>query len=981
MIKRRNMLIALELVLVVVCSVLMYVLQSHLFYINARREISLTFDEMGRILDQASASTNEVYDSYEMIHVAKAKMARFYIRNDEDTIYTVSSMKHLNDLLGTYNVFIVDAQGSVKFTAIPSSIRNFEEIIIGEDTFYNWMLDIRGTGNASEVGFCAAEDDEDYEDEETVENLHSLCAAYLSNGDYVVVEDDAKGLMKQQDVNGSWDVVLPRITLGKNGFVFSISDEGFVNAFSYAGEETVTDVTELGITMDQVTDGFIGTLNLLGNNFYCGIEHYEAYESYIICAIPSEEITSNVIVVTALPLFVAFVFLSLQLLYSLMLIGEPGETDEHGKKESLRMFLFRKMAVLLVLAILFSVVSSLCPQMLYAMYLQADSNMKEADALDDLLTANEEIQKQTRERYYKDLENLTALAAKFISNNPAQITRQDLGIIARNLGAEHILLYNKMGTVFLSDAYYSGLKLSNNPEDLSYEFRKVLTGTPVLAQNKVDKTFLDAPYRYVGAIVTDSKNELNGFVQLLFSPDFLSASLSESVVKAIPATFSGRNNAYAFIADSETGNFVYYPKEELIDKPLQNYGITEDMKQDGYFSRVWFDGENRLLYCDFWEKDMIFTVASIGPIAMESISRGVFISLVGILIQLLFFIGMLLMNRERPLITESEGADQWTIEDQKKLVERLAAGRISRLLRISFFAFSGVVSVTFILKDILFRNNKALNYLFNGYWNKGIHVFSVTACCLVVCIVYFSVSLILLILELTGRLMNSRGETIVRMLISFIRYITVISLVFYCANLLGAPTGTLLASAGILTIVIGLGAQKLVTDILAGLFIIFERVYKVGDIIMIDGESWRGRVLEIGIRNTRVMDIDANTIRILHNSELNQIINMSELPTCVYTTIGTEYGDKLLEIEEIINKELPEMHERIKGAIEGPIYKGVTELGDSAVVLKFMTKCRNEDYHIVRYAMNRELKLLFDKYDINVPFPQVVINERETENK
>ena len=144
-------------------------------------------------------------------------------------------------------------------------------------------------------------------------------------------------------------------------------------------------------------------------------------------------------------------------------------------------------------------------------------------------------------------------------------------------------------------------------------------------------------------------------------------------------------------------------------------------------------------------------------------------------------------------------------------------------------------------------------------------------------------------------------------------------------------------------------------------------------------DNWRGRVLEIGIRNTRVMDILDNNIKIIHNSSLNQIVNLSDLPTYLYTTIGTEYGADLVRIEDILARELPEIHERIPQAIEGPFYRGVSELGDSCVELKFLTVCRNEDYYVVKYAVNREIKLVFDRYSIQVPFPQIVINYRDRE--
>ena len=974
--KRKSLLIALVLVFSALCSLLMYILQLQLFYRNADREIDLTFRDVDRIVEQTMEDTSENYDSYELIHTAKARMAKYYIRNDEDTGYTAASMKNLKYLLNVSNVYLVNSGGHVVYSAEKSGIEDFDD---SDVPYLSALREISGTNNVSEFDYYPVRSEEGSDEI----MYHSFCGLSLNNGYYVVIEDDAEGLYELQDESGSWDSVLPRITLGRNGFIFALGWDGWVSAFPGKYEKQVDYVSGLGIEMSDIKDGFRGTLTLQDDKYYCGAKYYSEHEIYIICAIPSEEITSNVLVVTAVPLFVAFIFLSLQLMYSMMLVSEYSCGDESGKSVSIRMFLFKKMAVLLVLAVLFSVASSLYPQLLYSTYLQAQSNRMEAEALADSLISSDEIQKKTSEEYYNDLGNLTTLAAKFISNNNKQITRRDLADIADNLGAEHILLYDDAGVVILSDAYYQGLRISPNTRELSYEFKKVLTGTPVLVQQTVDESFLDQPYRYAGAIVTDANDNLNGFVQLAFAPDYLASSLRESSVESLPSTFSGRNNAFAFIVEGkkkgEKQRFLYYPDEEMTGEVVTDYGLTEEMMQDGYYTRTDFDGEARLLYCRLWGDDLIFTAASVNVITVESLSRGALISVAGVAVQLLFFLLLMyIYGRHTAEDEEKEQTEEASVDDDhKKLIENMAAGRILGLLRTSFFVFSGVIFFILLLRDPLFRNNEVMLGLLNGNWNTGVHVFSVTACWINVCMVYFVVSLVLLTLELTGRLMNSRGETVIRMLISFTRYIAVIGTVFYCAKLLGAPTDTLLASAGILTVVIGLGAQSLVTDVLAGLFIIFEKSFKVGDIIRIDGETWRGRVQEIGIRNTKVMDIDEGNIKSIHNSSLNQIINLSEMPSYVYTTIGIEYGEELKAVEEMIARELPGIRERIPQAIEGPRYSGVAELGDSAVILKFATCCRNEDYFRVRYDVNRELKLMFDRNSINVPFPQVVINKRE----
>ena len=98
-------------------------------------------------------------------------------------------------------------------------------------------------------------------------------------------------------------------------------------------------------------------------------------------------------------------------------------------------------------------------------------------------------------------------------------------------------------------------------------------------------------------------------------------------------------------------------------------------------------------------------------------------------------------------------------------------------------------------------------------------------------------------------------------------------MLYYCFALFGVDTATLLVSAGILSIAISLGAKDMVGDILAGLFIIFEGEFRVGDIVMIG--DWRGTVLEIGVRTTKIEDGSKN-IKIIRNSNVTDVINMTK---------------------------------------------------------------------------------------------------------
>lgn len=69
------------------------------------------------------------------------------------------------------------------------------------------------------------------------------------------------------------------------------------------------------------------------------------------------------------------------------------------------------------------------------------------------------------------------------------------------------------------------------------------------------------------------------------------------------------------------------------------------------------------------------------------------------------------------------------------------------------------------------------------------------------------------------------------------------------------------------------------------------------------------------------------------------------------------------------------MRERLPAIMNGPFYKGVSALGDNSVNIKIVAQCAEGDRIQLMRDLNREVKLLFDKYEINIPFPQVVLNQ------
>lgn len=285
----------------------------------------------------------------------------------------------------------------------------------------------------------------------------------------------------------------------------------------------------------------------------------------------------------------------------------------------------------------------------------------------------------------------------------------------------------------------------------------------------------------------------------------------------------------------------------------------------------------------------------------------------------------------------------------------------------------GLTATAYVFSGHLFGENSIFNtavssnafvqtlYSFIPSLIRSIQIITIAIC----------VNLVLKLLMMKSFARSKRGITVTKMLNNFIKWIVGIVAILLILGAWGVDTTTLVASAGIVSLIVGLGAQSLVADIIAGLFIVIEGEYQVGDIVVID--DWRGTVKEIGVRTTKIEDAGGN-IKIVNNSEIKTIINQTKSLSVAKAYISIEYGESLPKVEKIINDNLGKIKDNIPKIINGPYYRGVNALSSSSVDLMFTANCQEEDIFQVQRDLNRELKILFDENGITIPFPQVVIN-------
>ena len=91
--------------------------------------------------------------------------------------------------------------------------------------------------------------------------------------------------------------------------------------------------------------------------------------------------------------------------------------------------------------------------------------------------------------------------------------------------------------------------------------------------------------------------------------------------------------------------------------------------------------------------------------------------------------------------------------------------------------------------------------------------------------------------------------------------------------------------------------------------------------------------------------------------------------------VDIEYSESLERVELVVKDNLESLKKNIPDIAEGPFYMGVSKLGASGVTLRFTAKCPETQKYQVERDMNRQMKLLFDRNGINIPFTQVVVHE------
>ena len=217
---------------------------------------------------------------------------------------------------------------------------------------------------------------------------------------------------------------------------------------------------------------------------------------------------------------------------------------------------------------------------------------------------------------------------------------------------------------------------------------------------------------------------------------------------------------------------------------------------------------------------------------------------------------------------------------------------------------------------------------------------------------------------------EKRTKTVNGLLNNIFKYVLIVVEILLILSTFGINTNSLVVSLGVVGVVVGLALKDTLQDFVNGIFIITDRQFDVGDYVKING--FEGEIVDFGLRATRIRGINGE-VNIISNSNLNDIVNYSQTKSYAIIDIGVNYKESSDKIINVLN-DLSKDFKKIEGVIDNACILGIQELADSCVVYRIKVETNSGMHYQVRREILKMVKDEFDRKNIDIPYPQVVVH-------
>ena len=963
---------------VAVCTLAMGLLLASMQTRLSQEEYALEFDrvaaELPDLVKTAQSETKDNTQTFDDLYRTRAASIAFMAAHDAGYEATDAKMAEFKDLLKVDNVLVTRRDGSIIAKAADTKA-DFSR------ARFNLLRQCFETGKPSDPV------EVDLPDQDWLMRYY---AAKIDDDTMVIVEQNPQELHALVKDTGSAESMLKNISLGSHGYVLAVSAKTHLITYHPDQNMIGTDALDNGIDVSNLEDGKTFITSVKNTSLYCRVKLVD--DTYYILAIPESDTASARNITVGVILFAFIAVVAAVALYDLFVLADD-EHDDHDHHEYVKIgrglrfspSVGRRATALSIAGLVLLLAVTFYMQTLFALSSQATVNRERLEQIDQTLKNNALREDELTRQYSEHYATACHIIAYIVEHNPELAMRADLHSMAKTLNIESIYLYDGDGNMTSSSTSQRSYSLSTKYGDSSYEFRSLLGGKDEYIQPLSINRTTGETYQYIGVALYDQDGIADGIVQIAVRPMRLEEMLKSTKIDAVLDGIKAGAGGFAFAIKKKDGTVAYHPNDLLLGKKASEIGLTDEQLADGFSDFVYID--NQKLYASCLETgDYYVYVAAPEDSFMHqrvplTIATGIIAAICFALIYPLLTLDTIKVEEKRSkhegdFATRRHNITVTTSDGRVKHSE----SAISRWLNISFKWedktpeqklgtvlkwFTGIavfiVFLAVLFKDALFGPRSVFTYILGNDWQHGLNIFALTASIMYACVALTVCAIAQALLRMLSNVLGARGETICRLLSSLTKYGTLIAMLYWCLGVLGVDTATLLASAGIITLAVSFGAKDLITDILCGLFIIFEGEFRVGDVISVGGNT--GTVMEIGVRTTKINDGNGNVL-LLRNSSISNVTNMTKLNSYASIDITIPVGESLPYVEKVLKDELKSVHDRVPAIIDGPFYKGVVDLTSTAMTIRVVATCKETDRGSVMRSLRREVKLMLSRRDI-----------------
>lgn len=761
------------------------------------------------------------------------------------------------------------------------------------------------------------------------------------------------------------------------GEIFLLSNEAGEDTVLLGTDETeaFSNIAELGVRQMEEGNRYF-SLNSKTDRYMCYVFPLEKeIQTAIYCDIVTDEVQTGIHRALTKILF-AFSFLAaiLVLCFSIQNGIKNGTIYESDRAKYTPEKMKQKLYIFSILSGLAIMLITVFTTFVQESYHENRKGMGILDSLELQLSESDfrgSAATQTKVDWYQ---YFGEKIASWHTDQPNIFEKDILSGIAQIINTDLIMAFDGDGNEIACNLDYIGFKLSDGGRDPDgTDFQKLLKGIPVVVRGPKPDFVTGQEHFVIGVPYRLPEDE--GFGGLLFfvAPSVLVYNQYDADISRIYANLATDEELIMEI-DPDTFEILSSSDPRLMRSKMMSLDVTDQAFRENkldvfahdnvlYFGisrtireRIWYYAEeisgiviSALIYSAVTGLIFMFFCLLTGKNAMSGYTRD-------------FYEECLSMNRKEASLPEGEtSADIQTkkmsvykAELVRQWQQLLPEDKAMTFLRVA----NGLIVLVLLLAGFLSKY-AALSFYVTGGWQRGINPFAITAIIVLICVGRLLLFMLDLFFMLICVEMSSKEKTIAQLIYSLLRAVIIIGLIYNSLTYLGINTGALIASVGIISLALSLGAKDLVSDTLAGLGIVAEGAFQTGEIVEISG--FRGVVDEIGIRTTKIRSLGKNNIKIINNSEIHNVINYSRELSMFTVSIDLPVLIPIDMVKEYLERELPVIRKEIPMIVSGPDFFGISHIDRNQMTIVIVGRCLEKDEFAISREMNMKIKERIDR--------------------